>query len=530
MFSRIKLSFSKLSLIVKFFPFLFFLICFILAVNSFREVKNQEHMLFEGIKKQGLSFLYGLQFELSHAKLKRNSSNMAESSPAVQERLDAFLEYSADTYDLNIAHVFVLAPTGEIIASSEPSHVHHNYVREDTRIVLKTGKAYVGDVVEHYTDPIHGLSLAVVDIAVPLRINGKTEGIIEIELDATETKEQLHNEYRHIFLQEILLLLISFLLLFILNYLFFKKLVVDRLMEIRERMRLFAEKSLVHRHEIESQDEITILSRTFDQMEEELKQKMMQIAQKQELEQEMNIARTIQKSLMGKVPEDTKEYSFYGFNRSCSETGGDFYDFFPLPHNGGERYGIAIGDISGHGVGAALLMATARSTLRGLVLGQQSQPDETILSFNTIFKDDVATGNFLSMVYGILDCSEGIFRYCNAGHLTPLVLHSGTGLFRDIAPAGNGTVLGLFDDIEAETEAIHLQKGEILILLSDGVLEEYSEDESELFSLSRLQSVLSSSSSKPLSEITRDVMQELEAFSGSESFSDDITFVMVKRK
>ncbi|MBF0275887.1 MAG: serine/threonine-protein phosphatase, partial [Nitrospinae bacterium] len=209
----------------------------------------------------------------------------------------------------------------------------------------------------------------------------------------------------------------------------------------------------------------------------------------------------------------------------CTEIGGDYFDFIPL---NGRGYGIVIGDVSGHGVGAALLMASARSILRGLLVESGLTASQIITDLNTIFVKDVTPGNYMTIVYGLFEPSTGKYSYTNAGHVLPFIYNP---VRKDIKYLeSHGSMVGVFDDSEFHEGQVMLEKGEILVLFTDGITEHTieTEQEIELFSKERFEKVIYDSADQPLKTIAENIMEAMQQFSPKE-YNDDITLVMIRR-
>jgi len=213
-----------------------------------------------------------------------------------------------------------------------------------------------------------------------------------------------------------------------------------------------------------------------------------------------------------------------GINELCEDASGDYYDLLvPLP---GDRIGVAIGDVSGHGLQAALVMAEARAFLRAFV---QTAPDLTTAMdlLNDFLVPDMAGGKFISLFAGVIDVHTGAVEWCNAGHNPPLVCRAADGAVKELAATGR--ILGILPDAAYKAGGpLTLQKGDVLFLYTDGVTEARN-DAGDLFGPERLQEVLRKAAAGVPEEIVEAVRGAVRTWTGAKPNDDDLTIMAVKR-
>ena len=240
-------------------------------------------------------------------------------------------------------------------------------------------------------------------------------------------------------------------------------------------------------------------------------------------EEELRIAREVQQQLFPAGPPQVPGYDIAGASCPAAETGGDYFDFIPTPKG---RMLVVVGDVTGHGLGPALLMAATRAYLRALVLTDQSVED--ILSrARQLLIEDLGFDHFITLLFAELDPAEGAWRFINAGHPTGYVLDA-AGRIR--AEMVSGTpALGI--DREGErlvSGRIGLGPGDLVLLLTDGVTEARSA-EGEEFGEERALEIVRRERARPAAEIIRILMDEVRRFSVPNSPNqDDMTAVIVK--
>ncbi|MDE3108745.1 MAG: SpoIIE family protein phosphatase [Acidobacteriota bacterium] len=240
--------------------------------------------------------------------------------------------------------------------------------------------------------------------------------------------------------------------------------------------------------------------------------------QRQRLEQELNIAREIQQAL---VPHGFRNFSHCavgGIHTPCHAVGGDYFDVFPLDE---ERTAILVADVSGKGLGAALLTTMLQGAFSGMTTG--TDPVLVINHLNRFLCEHSEVGRYATMFFGILD-SNGGFVYINAGHLSPLVLREGE--VTELTTEGSFPV-GLIPEATYESKAAALESGDTLILFSDGITEAMNTAE-EMFGSTRLQQALSAQRNTSLEELQKAVLAPLEQFTRGANQSDDITLLIVR--
>ncbi|MEJ2196182.1 MAG: SpoIIE family protein phosphatase [Ignavibacteriaceae bacterium] len=242
------------------------------------------------------------------------------------------------------------------------------------------------------------------------------------------------------------------------------------------------------------------------------------------LESELKIATEIQTSI---IPQtfpafpDRTEFEVFAKMIPAKEVGGDFYDFFAIDKS---RIGVVIGDVSGKGVPAAMLMAISRTLLKATALKGIS-PDICLTEINNIIAEESLSTMFVSLFYGILDTRNGNFECCNAGHNLPYIIpHNGE--IKQIENVG-GLFIGAFKDSEYEPQTITLKANDSLFLYTDGVTEAMDKDDNE-FGDDRLNKTLHKMSDNTPTELTNSIIAEVKKFSEGTVQSDDITYLVLK--
>ena len=241
--------------------------------------------------------------------------------------------------------------------------------------------------------------------------------------------------------------------------------------------------------------------------------------ERQRLEQEINIARDIQQALLPRNFRDYPHLSVTGCNFPCLSVGGDYFDVFPLGEN---RTAFLLADVSGKGLGAALVTTMLQGVLSGMTLG--TDPARLFNHLNRFLCDHVEIGRYATMFFGILD-EKGGLAYINAGHPSPILIRQ-SGSAEEAFTEGSFPV-GLVPEAEYCTAAVKLEPGDTLVLFSDGVTEAMDPDE-EFFGMPRLGQLLAGHHETPLDELQKLVLEAVENFSRGASQADDLTLLLVR--
>lgn len=264
-------------------------------------------------------------------------------------------------------------------------------------------------------------------------------------------------------------------------------------------------------------DEIGRLADAFNRMAPRLQESVA-------LKQSLEVAMEVQQSLLPACNPTIAGLDIAGRTRYCDQTGGDYYDFIDVsePHPGAAL--LAVGDVTGHGVGAALLMASARAALRARAI------DEGGLSLlldhvNAVLVNDRDV-RFMTMMLLLIDPKTGSARWASAGHDPAIVFCPAAGGFEEFT--GGGIPLGIERDYTYEEhERAGLRPGQALVVGTDGVWEAPNL-EGEMFGKDRLRDVIRETHDRSAPEIARAIEDAVDAFRGAAAQKDDITFVVVK--
>ncbi|GIW71733.1 MAG: hypothetical protein KatS3mg102_1275 [Planctomycetota bacterium] len=300
---------------------------------------------------------------------------------------------------------------------------------------------------------------------------------------------------------------------------------VRPLKRLVEDMREVAAGNLDHRTVPRTSDELGLVAHQFDEMTRSLKAAQKLEQQRQQIENELNIATEIQTKLLPDRIPQIPGFDLFSFYLSAREVGGDYYDFLVIDQT---RLGLVVADVSGKGIPGAMVMTMVRSLLR-LASHREPSPAETLKKVNRILARDIRPGMFVTALYAVLDVHTRVLTVSSAGHSPLLHYEAAAGTCRQINPSG--MALGFdkgrtFDDT-IEEQAITLQPGDRILAYTDGVIEAMDENERE-FGLERLTAFVREHAALSSKDFTNALVQALERHRGRAEQSDDITITTLR--
>jgi serine phosphatase RsbU (regulator of sigma subunit) len=238
-------------------------------------------------------------------------------------------------------------------------------------------------------------------------------------------------------------------------------------------------------------------------------------------EEELRLAREVQQQLFPAASPATAGFDIAGASIPAEATGGDYFDFVPGPEG---EISVIIGDVTGHGLGSALLMADVRAYLRALILTQRS-PGQILTQANRLLATDLGTDRFVTLVFATLAPGALEVDYINAGHPSGYLIGAEGAVRHELA--ATAPALGLNPEAVYGETRYPLRTGDMLVLVTDGLQEARSPADEE-FGRDRVLGILQAARHKPSSEVIQHLFSAVRQFTGHETFSDDITAVVIK--
>ena len=304
-----------------------------------------------------------------------------------------------------------------------------------------------------------------------------------------------------------------------------------------------------HRIPVHSSDQLAQLSHSFNSMTASIEKLIQEQKEKQRLENELVIAQEVQAQLFPREVSQLESLEVHGFCRPARTVSGDYYDFLAV---NSEKMILAVGDVSGKGISAALLMATIHSAVRAYTLegvpllreplavgatsgsrlmlaesaaGVEASPGALLQLLNHQLYESTPTEKYATLFLGIYDGRTRRLTYTNGGHLPPLII-SEDGQVQRLDQGG--TVVGLFDNLTFDEATVELRPGDIFLAYSDGVTE--PENDFGEFGEARLLDLVRGRWSQPLARITETVTAAVDDWIGENEQPDDITLVLARAR
>jgi len=287
-----------------------------------------------------------------------------------------------------------------------------------------------------------------------------------------------------------------------------------------------------HRIPLRTKDQLSELAGSFNAMTERIQHLILEVKEKERLENELAIARDVQSQLFPKEFPRLKTLELWGGCQPARTVSGDYYDFVSL---GSDGAALAIGDISGKGISAALLMAHIQSALRSQLMHRNNGSEERAAgllgspsSILSILNDHLYTSSppekYATFFLGLYADEASQMVYTNAGHLPPMLVRHGEVL----RLPGEGFPVGLFPGVHYDQQTVNLEPGDLLVGFTDGVTETPNRDGEE-FGDVRLTELLVRHGLKPLDQIASEISDSVAAWTGDLERHDDTTLVLARR-
>lgn len=245
-----------------------------------------------------------------------------------------------------------------------------------------------------------------------------------------------------------------------------------------------------------------------------------EVLRNKELEFDLMTARKIQKALLPKVTPKIDGYDFATLNIPSKTVSGDFYDLTWL-HNC--RLGLSIGDVSGKGTPAAILMASIYSSYKR-VINESASVAERISHLNEIMSESIVAGTYTTLFFGELDTEKRIFTYCNAGHFPPLVIRKNGEV---VKLEEGGTVIGFIKEAVYKQASVEIFPGDLLLLYTDGLIEAKN-SHGKVFDLDKVIRLIQNNPESTAEELKENILTMVKKFVRKPYFDDDLTFVLIK--
>jgi sigma-B regulation protein RsbU (phosphoserine phosphatase) len=245
--------------------------------------------------------------------------------------------------------------------------------------------------------------------------------------------------------------------------------------------------------------------------------------ERERLEQELEVARSIQASFIPDAPPRLPGWQVAAAWEAARQVSGDFYDFIPLRDG---LWGLVIADVADKGIPAALFMAVCRTLLRAAAISRTS-PADTLSRVNELLFNDARTDLFVTVFYAIWNPSTGRVVYASAGHNPPLLVHART--HEPVELRSRGIALGVIRDVQLEEHQVTLKPGDTLVAYTDGVTEAMQADLTQ-WGLNRFKAALGDADARSAPDMLAYLLGTIREFVGGAPQSDDLTVWLLQRE
>ncbi len=365
-------------------------------------------------------------------------------------------------------------------------------LQKGMRAVFDEGRSFARDL---YTDQYGEW----ISAYAPIRNSaGAVVGLLEVDEDAPK----YFARYRAVTRTTMALGFAALAVSSILGWFVLQRLVIAPLQAVHNGMQALSRQDFRHHVDLHTHDEFQELGETLNSLATEL-----------------NAASKIQAGFFPNVLPTHPRYQLAASSIPCDAVGGDYYDVIELP---GQRIAILVADVSGHGLGPSLIMASCRSALRALI-ASDAAPGAIIERLDRALAEDLATGHFITMLFGILE-NDGNFVYTNAGHGP--AMYASKGQVRELGPHRAPLGVPMPPD-EDDQSTIRLRTGDRLFISSDGVSEAAAPD-GDLFGHQRITKIIANTESDA-GTVVETIRERVDHHLAGGKHTDDITMICVDR-
>jgi sigma-B regulation protein RsbU (phosphoserine phosphatase) len=244
--------------------------------------------------------------------------------------------------------------------------------------------------------------------------------------------------------------------------------------------------------------------------------------EKQRMEEELNIARDLQMSMLPASCPKIAGFDIVAVSTPAREVGGDFFDFIEMGEN---KVGLIIGDVTGKSVSGALVMSSSRSVFR--MLSEESlNVGETMIRANRRMKKDIKSGMFVALLYAVLDSRDRTLSLCSAGQTQPVHYHGMSGKADLVQTEGDTFPIGILEEADYQETIIPLGPGDRVVFYTDGIVEAMNPNR-EIFGFDRLQQVIREACIMDAESLLKEILARVAEFTEGAAQSDDLTAIVI---
>jgi serine phosphatase RsbU (regulator of sigma subunit) len=445
---------------------------------------------------------------------------MGRESHRITELVEEQARLLEDNLNFTISRVVVQDLQGRILDHTRPEKIGQTAISNDFKKVISSARPLITRQLKTLKLEHGKPEVSVIEVTYPIRNGlGDVVATVRLILDVRRTFVQIHEEYWRFSRRVFFGFALAAALLILGTLFFLRRRIITPVISVAEASARVAAGDLETHLIPKGRDEIGNLIQSFNQMVEGLKQR-------DHMRQSLEIAMEVQQNLLPKEDPVFEGLDIAGKSIYCDETGGDYYDYFEFGDGKTGNIGIVLGDVSGHGISSALLMASARAFLRqrSVLPGTIS---EVISDINRQLVRDVgSSGSFMSMFYMIVDKPSKTLKWVRAGHDPAIFYDPHTDNISELI--GAGMALGVDENCRYEENTKqNLASGQIIVIGTDGVWEARS-PKGEMFGKSNIYTIIRENSHLQAKSILNMIVESLTAFKENIGIEDDVTLIVIK--
>jgi phosphoserine phosphatase RsbU/P len=247
--------------------------------------------------------------------------------------------------------------------------------------------------------------------------------------------------------------------------------------------------------------------------------------EKQRMEEELNIARDLQMSMLPASCPEIRGFEIAASSMPAREVGGDFYDFIEM---GEDKAGLVVGDVTGKSVSGALVMSSSRSVFR-MLSEEKLTVGDIMVRANRRIKQDIKVGMFVALLYAVLDGRDGSVSLCSAGQTQPIHFSAQTGEAVLVETKGDNFPLGILEEADYMETSLQLAPGDMVVFYTDGIVEAMN-DKNEMFGFDRLKDLVKAAGPMSADSLLKEILDRVNSFVAGVPQHDDLTVIVVSVK
>ena len=488
-------KFLKIPIFLKFITLSALVIVVVISTSSFFMLKKQRAQFRDQLIALGES-------------LARITSDQAPDKLLADEELTLFQLIKNVTAEDQVLYAFIADSKNVIKAHSDPGKVNSQYIPSPaTKSDPNPDEVIVTSVIEDGAEILY--------FEKPITYQMIRVGTVALAISQHEIIESIESAKSFISILTVIITFLGVLLSFVLSLYFSRP-----IQKLKEGTQAISSGNLEHRVTISRNDELGDLGLAFNQMAEGLKEGKL-------MRQSLELAMEIQQNLLPKDNPKAKGLDIAGKSVYCDETGGDYYDFLKLKESESGKIGVILGDISGHGIPSALLMATARAFIRQRSFLPGSLT-EIITDINVLLCADAMESNsFMTLFYAVIDTNTKSVKWVRAGHDPAIIYDPKSDIFEELQ-GPTGIPIGVVPEWSyEENEKAGLEKGQIIVLSTDGINETFN-PQNEMYGKEPVLNTIRQNKNGTAEEILEAIFADLNHFRKGLDLQDDITLIVIK--